>query len=175
MVRAVLLGAVTMHAIFFGLKRAFHGTLRMSRHALATLGLTAARFDLLYGLFQGGECGTLQSDLRKMLGVRPQVTSRMLASLEGLGLVRRTRVLADRRQRFVRLTAEGASRIRMAINRLIGSGHVELAVDAALGGELWFDEGHVLMATETFEAGLRAVRKCYRDTATLHYPWHPDD
>ena len=37
-----------MNAIFFGLKRAYHGTLRIYRRALANLGLTAARFDLLY-------------------------------------------------------------------------------------------------------------------------------
>ena len=35
-----------MNAIFFGLKRAFHGTLRIARPMLTSLGLTAARFDL---------------------------------------------------------------------------------------------------------------------------------
>ena len=39
-----------MDAIFFGLKRAFHGSLRIARFALTALGLTAARFDMLYAL-----------------------------------------------------------------------------------------------------------------------------
>ena len=166
----------TMHAIFFGLKRAFHGTLRVSRHALGTLGLTAARFDLLYGLYKEGDWGNRwQSHLRKKLGVSAQVVSRMLASLEVLGVVTRVRDSIDRRQRVVRLTTEGRRRIRLAIRRMIGWGQVKLAVDVALGGDRWFDWTHVLVATDTFESGLRAVRSCYRDTATLYYPWHPDD
>ena len=47
--RSVLSDPV-MHAIFFGLKRAHHGTLRITRRALIALGLTAARFDLLYAV-----------------------------------------------------------------------------------------------------------------------------
>ena len=165
-----------MHAIFFGLKRAFHGTLRVSRHALGTLGLTSARFDLLYGVYEQGEWGNKwQSHLRKKLGVSAQVVSRMLASLEALGLVTREKDSIDRRQRTVRLTGEGRSRIRLAIRRMIRSGQVKLAVDVALGKDRWFDWTHVLVATDTFESGLRAVRACYRDTATLYYPWHPDD
>ena len=39
-----------MNAVLFGLKRAFHGTLRVSRSTLKNCGLTAARFDLLYAL-----------------------------------------------------------------------------------------------------------------------------
>jgi hypothetical protein len=42
-----------MDATFFSLKRAFHGTLRLTRVTLAKLGLTAARFDLLYALPTG--------------------------------------------------------------------------------------------------------------------------
>jgi len=174
--RGVLFRGTTMHAIFFGLKRAFHGTLRVSRHALGTMGLTAARFDLLYALYEAGKWkSTLQSKLRKELGVSAQVVSRMVASLEALGLVTRERAHRDRRQRIVRLTTEGWARIRMAIRRMIRSGQVKLAVDVALGRDRWFDEGDVLVATDVFESGLRAVRHCYRDTATLYYPWHPDD
>ena len=175
-VRGVLFRGTTMHAIFFGLKRAFHGTLRVSRHALGTMGLTAARFDLLYALYEAGNwMSTWQSKLRKKLGVSAQVVSRMVASLEELGLVTRDREYLDRRQRIVRLTTEGWARIRMAVRRMIRSGQAKLAVDVALGRDRWFSEGEVLVAADVFESALRAVRYCYRDTATLYYPWHPDD
>jgi hypothetical protein len=54
-----------MNAIFFGLKRAYHGTLRITRSALASLGLTAARCDLLYALDRGGIFSTPQRELSK--------------------------------------------------------------------------------------------------------------
>jgi DNA-binding MarR family transcriptional regulator len=165
-----------MHAIFFGLKRAFHGVLRISRDALATLGLTSARFDLLYVLHQCHPLVTLwQSELRTSLGVSAQVVSRMLQSLEELGLVTRQRSAIDRRQRDVELTTKGRSRIRFAIWSMIRSGQVKLAAELALGGDRWFDESHVLMQTDRFDSALTVIRACFRDTATLNYPWHPED
>lgn len=74
-----------MHAIFFGLKRAHHGTLRITRRILAALGLTAARFDLLYAVKKATRYGVNQSALRKVLGVSRATVSRMLASLEERG------------------------------------------------------------------------------------------
>lgn len=41
-----------VHAAFFGLKRAYWGSLRVTRRRLKELGLTAARFDLLYLLHE---------------------------------------------------------------------------------------------------------------------------
>jgi DNA-binding MarR family transcriptional regulator len=101
-----------MNAIFFGLKRAFHSTLRVTRRMLTRLGLTAARFDMLHALPRErryvGE-GMRQSELRRQLGVSRPTVSRMLASLEELGLVLRKPDSKDRRQVFVALTeAEGA-------------------------------------------------------------------
>jgi DNA-binding MarR family transcriptional regulator len=168
--------SATMHAIFFGLKRAFHGVLRISRDTLATLGLTSARFDLLYVLHECDPMVTLwQSEVRVSLGVSAQVVSRMLQSLEELGLVTRRRSAIDRRQRDVELTPKGRSRIRFAIWSIIRSGQAKLAVELAIGGERWFDESHVLMNADRFDSALTSVRVCFRDTATLYYPWHPDD
>ena len=84
-------GWVAMNAIFFGLKRAYHGTLRIYRHALARQGLTAARFDLLYAAREYRRHGVRQSSLRRALGVSAPTVSRMVASLEALGLLRRER------------------------------------------------------------------------------------
>jgi DNA-binding MarR family transcriptional regulator len=165
-----------MHSIFFGLKRAWQGSLRVTRQPLAALGLTAARFDLLYLLqFAGKSSPTSQSSLRRSLGVNRTTTSRMVRSLEGLGLVTRERSYADRRTLRVSLTAQGLARIRLAIKRLIRTGAADLAVDSALAGERWHSEGACFWARAELECVLDRIRRAFRDFATLYYPWHPDD
>ena len=171
-----------MNAIFFDLKRAFHGTLRITRASLARLGLTAARFDLLYALphgFQQYEQGIRQSALRRELGVSRPTVSRMLASLEQLGLVRRRRSLDDRRQSIVALTRRGCTLIRKAKRIFIGSGWAQLALDTAFDvghpGGLWCDDFHCFREMDTLEGLLWRIRHTFGDFARLHYPWHPDD
>ena len=165
-----------MNAIFFGLKRAFHGTLRVSRSALKACGLTAARFDLLYALNKRPRRAEAQCTLTRELGVTRSTVSRMLASLEALGLVHRTRVPRDRRQRSVALTAAGRARIQRAVFRLQRAGSAQLAVDSALGGERWYD-AHVycFFAMAALDQALSNIRQAFGDFATLYYPWHPDD
>jgi MarR family transcriptional regulator, organic hydroperoxide resistance regulator len=169
-----------MNAIFFGLKRAFHGTLRVARPMLTSLGLTAARFDLLYALMGSGRTfGKEQSRLRKKLGVSRPTVSRMLRSLEERGLVSRERSRRDRRQLEVRLTELGLGLIRRAHRILTESGWAQLAVDSALGatsmGNRWYDPMHCLMETDRLEGTLKRVRDAFGDFATLYYPWHPQD
>jgi DNA-binding MarR family transcriptional regulator len=171
-----------VNAIFFGLKRAFHGTLRITRRLLARLGLTAARFDLLYALPHGRRdagSGMLQSQLRRELGVSRPTVSRMLASLEELGLVRRERDRLDRRQLSVKLTDRGRGLIRRAARIFIRSGLAQLAVDTALGadatGERWYDEAHCLAAMGTLDGLLGRIRTEFGDIARLSYPWHPEE
>jgi DNA-binding MarR family transcriptional regulator len=123
-----------MHAIFFGLKRAHHGTLRITRRVLAALGLTAARFDLLYAVKET-RAGILQSALRKVLGVSRATVSRMLASLEELGLVRRSVSKKDRRQKLIELTTKGRWRIAFAHRQFTRSGWAQLAIDSALAAK----------------------------------------
>jgi DNA-binding MarR family transcriptional regulator len=173
-----------MHAIFFGLKRAWHGSLRISRRALAAMGLTAARFDLLYEL-QGGAPphSVTQRRLRLTLGVNRTTISRMLTSLESLGFVKREKPsYGDRRTRTVELTELGLRRIRLAIRSLIGEGVAQLAVDSAIAGGPNADPGTMahndfacLLSCEVLESFLNGMRRTYGDFATLHYPWHPDD
>jgi DNA-binding MarR family transcriptional regulator len=164
-----------MNAIFFGLKRAHHGTLRVTRTALVAMGLTAARFDMLYVLHESDPGGTLQSNLRRTLGVSAPTVSRMLKSLEQLGLVVRTRPEGDRRQRWVKLTAAGRSRIDAAIVEFIDEGTAQLLVDTALAPDRWYDPTHCFGAMGALESTLFSIRGSFRDSATLHYPWHPDD
>jgi DNA-binding MarR family transcriptional regulator len=169
-----------MDAIFFGLKRAFHGTLRIARPMLNSLGLTAARFDLLYAL-RGSHptFGKYQSQLRKKLGVTRPTVSRMLRSLEELGLVDRQRSRLDRRQLDVRLTDEGRALIRRAHRALTKSGWPTLALDSALGAtsieNRWFDPMHCLIETHRLDGALGKLRTTFGDFASLDYPWHPQD
>jgi DNA-binding MarR family transcriptional regulator len=163
-----------MDAIFFALKRAYHGTLRIALRAVSRTGLTAARFDMLYALLLA-EGGTLyQSELRERLGVSGPTVSRMLGSLEALGYVERMRCQDDLRQRLVKLTLPGRMCIRRARRALMTSGLIALAVDSALSPKKWFDAIHVLARRERLEAFLRDIRDAFRDRATLAYVWHPD-
>jgi DNA-binding MarR family transcriptional regulator len=171
-----------MHAVFFGLKRAHHSTLRISRTMLARIGLTAARFDLLYALNTSNKStgrGIRQATLRRVLGVGRTTVSRMLASLEQLGLIKRTVDWLDRRQKLVQLTGDGRHRIAVASRRLVYSGWAQLALDTALcgnhGSDGWCDTARCTMATATIDGMLNHLRRAFGDGATLHYPWSPDD
>jgi DNA-binding MarR family transcriptional regulator len=169
-----------MNAIFFASKRAFHGVLRVTRKSLRGLGLTAARFDLLYALMPSrGEDLTirakLQSSLRRILGVSASVVSRMLQSLEKLGLVTRERPArrGDRRQRLVRLTAVGIECITAA-HRMLLRAAKRLVCEAICFGKHRDARARFIHMAQ-LESYLNAMRAHYGDSARLSYPWHPDD
>jgi DNA-binding MarR family transcriptional regulator len=164
-----------MNVLFFGLKRAFHGTLRVFRGPLARLGLTAARFDLLYILLKEGGV-LLQRELQRALGVAAPTVSRMLASLEELGLVTRMVAEEDGRQREVVLTKAGRRSVIRTARLLIHSGAVQLTIDSALSPVLWHDPAVCRKATEECLRTLRLLRHAYRDLATPQYPFaHLED
>jgi DNA-binding MarR family transcriptional regulator len=94
-----------MNDIHFGLKRAYQSSMRLAETALAGLGVTPARFEMIY--FVSKKRSRLsQRDLQRTLDVSAATVSRMLKSLEALGLVERE-VMADRRRRNVVLTEAG--------------------------------------------------------------------
>ncbi|MDP9151880.1 MAG: MarR family transcriptional regulator [Myxococcota bacterium] len=163
-----------MNAIFFGAKRAFHSCLRLMRPYLAQLGLTAARFDMLTAIWRY-PYGVLQRELREMLGVTAPTISRMLRSLEEVGLVRRQRGIRDTRQRHVTLTTAGLKSIRRATRLLVSSGAAQLAVDCALTNNRAHDTSLCFVEMERAESALLLLRNYFGDVARLHYPWHPDD
>jgi DNA-binding MarR family transcriptional regulator len=166
-----------MHTVFFGLKRAHHATLGLTRHTLNRMGLTAARFDMLFAL-KDSRLGMLQSRLRRLLGVSRTTVSRMLASLEQLGFLTRKRSWSDRRTRDVLLTPRGRATIVFAHRRLTRSGWAQLAVDTALGTDgayRWYREGDCIQATALMDGLLRQIRRAFCDRATLAYPWEPDN
>jgi DNA-binding MarR family transcriptional regulator len=162
-----------VHAIFFGLKRAYQSTLRLTRRCLALLGLTAARFDMLHAV-KSAPYGSDQVSLSRVLGVTGATVSRMVTSLEELGLVSRTRIPTDRRRRWVELTELGRQVIERAEDDLVDSGHIAFAVECALGNP-WDDAWALLMAIEALDTPLCRVRHAFFDGGCLSYPWHPDD
>ncbi len=170
-----------MNAIAFGTKRAFHGFLRVTRKALASFGLTAARFDMMSAILEEDKEGEWdedlpeipQSGLREALGVSAPVVTRMLQSLEELQLVERTRCVVDRRARIVRLTTRGKACIRAARQALLRAVQ-RLVYDAICGNRR--DPVQRFFQMDRLEWLLDGLRSEFGDVATLYYRWgHPDD
>ena len=165
-----------MHAALFGLKRAYQGSLSISRKEFKEIGLTAARFDLLYAVKEQ-RGGVLQSALRKILGYCRATVSKMLISLEKLGLIKRSVYPHDRRQRLVELTWPGRKRLGKAKLRFFWSGWAELAFASAIGITglyQWFNEDSIFEAKSWLIARLDALREGFGDGASLEYPWDPN-
>jgi DNA-binding MarR family transcriptional regulator len=167
-----------MHAAFFGLKRAYWGSLRGTRRTLADMGLTAARFDLLYILWELPSRAHRQRALYRRLGVTPPVVSRMLKSLRERGLVKRERCALDRRSWWISLTPAGRHCIREAIDHFIRHRRAQRLVERGLcpdmpPGPQRADAAFCAMGD--LEHLLDRLRKGFRALGTLHYPWHPDD
>ena len=165
-----------MHVLHFGIKRAFHATLRVNRPLLARHGVTPARFDLLYAIHKEGCSSLPQSSIRRVLGVTRPTVSRMVRSLEKLGLVTRRIDLTDTRTRTVRLTKAARVVIRRVLRKLIRGGVVDRMVRRALyypnaaPSARKMDLGLI----SDLDFTLQKVRRCFGDIATLHYRWHPD-
>jgi DNA-binding MarR family transcriptional regulator len=165
-----------MNAIFFGCKRAFHACMRIARQALHRLGLTPARFDMLTAIGVDRWRSCTQRELRGHLGVTAATVSRMVRSLEDLGLVERLkRARPDRRLVRVKLTESGLKCMRKASRLLVATGAIQLAVDSALTDGRPHDEALCLKEMDRTEAILYRIRRAFGDVATLAYPWHPDD
>jgi DNA-binding MarR family transcriptional regulator len=173
---------LVMHAIAFATKRTFQGFLRITRKPLASLGLTAARYDLMTLLPMERRPGDWtrakrQSDLWRALGVTPGVVSRMLDGLEERGLVRRARPewrYEDRRQRYVSLTELGRACL-CKVRRWMQRGLARIVLHAICYGK--HDDPDVQFQNmDSLESYLSVLRQHFGDRATLYYPWgHPDD
>jgi DNA-binding MarR family transcriptional regulator len=169
--------ALRMHALLFGLKRSYWGSLKPTRRRLKEMGLTAARFDLLYVLLEE-RAPCPQRDIVRSLGVTPPVVSRMLKSLRELGLVKRQRCSMDRREWLISLTSRGRFLIRDAIHEFIESGRIERVLEKGFCPRAPADvtrENEAFLRMCELEPILRDLRRGFHAGGTLHYPWHPDD
>ena len=161
-----------MHRIFFALKRAWQSTLRLCRFALKDMGLTAARYDLLHALRRMKD-GMTQKELRTILGVTRPTVSRMLRSLEALGLVRREVDPRDRRRKVVWLTDEGTAAYDAAYKKIVRPGWVRFALDWTLGTlrhPNLFPPRFCYEEMMELDMHLWKVRRGFADTGSLSYP-----
>ena len=156
-----------MDAILFGLKRAHHASLRFGRELLAPYAVTPARFDALFAIHQLR--ASRQSELRRELGVARSTISRMLRSLEQLGLVERGQ---RRYSRDIALTLLGRRVMRCAVANIhrarVAYRKVQRAIRITPSTNSFMARGHL-------DATLSAFRRKLGDSATLYYPWDPDD
>jgi DNA-binding MarR family transcriptional regulator len=122
-----------MHVVMFSMRRAFHLSAEVGLLLTDPFGLTPARFDLLQALrlwsLRNGLEWVKQVSLRELVGTSEANISRMLTSLEKLGLVRRRRD-DEGRSRGVKLTRKGRSRLARATEALIRKGAAHRAVQA---------------------------------------------
>ncbi len=171
-----------MDRIFFGLKRAFHSSLRVARCDFKELGLTAARMDVLYAVHHARTTNRplWQSQLRRILGYTARSTlTQMLRALEVLGWVRRKRSERDARQREVELTRAGRKQLEDAEYRFLpgwwGFEAPYSAIDwshpSPAESKAW---NAYLPKAETLDKILSNIRFALRDTSSLCYPW-PED
>ena len=166
-----------MHVVYFGFKRAFQATLKVNRLLLDRHGITPARFDLLYCIHQTQLDKVRQSTVRKALGVARPTVSRMVRSLEKLGLVARHVDYDDARQKRLRLSVAGKKIVRRVLRKLVRSDVVDRCVRRAFS----YPDAPPsrrrtnIGAIEALDHTLGRFRTCFGDVATLEYPWHPDD
>ena len=158
-----------MTPILFAFKRNFHKSVALGLRLLKDHDLTPARFDMLHVVFIN-RGSMYQSVLRRILGVRTPTVSRMLVSLEKLGLVRRhIPTEGDRRQRSVTLTPEGRERIRNAMRAMFYKEVAQLAVDKIV---LFLPPKRIIARLNEWAAlndKLYFMRRRLGDTATLQY------
>ncbi len=174
-----------MHAILFTMKRAHHAGLRLSRPLMRRVGLTPARFDMLFALFDEGlsawgrrrgfSRGVLQARLSKALGVCRMTVSRMVRSLEDLGLVHRDALRPGSRRRMVRLTERGDAKVRRLVREVLDRGDVDFALDCLIAPRVWFTRHEAFARKEQLQDVLRCFLQQLGDRARLPYTWHPDD
>jgi DNA-binding MarR family transcriptional regulator len=166
-----------MHAAYFGLKRSYWGSLGTTRKRLKEMGLTAARFDMLYALLEH-RTPVKQRFLVRKLGVTSPVVSRMLKSLRQLGYVDRRRDNLDARAWLTFLTPAGRFKIRDAIHEFITEGLIDRIVEESLCPRMPPDpnrEDEAFARMGELEFLLDTLRDGFNARGTLYYPWHPDD
>lgn len=162
--------------VLFGLKRAFQASINFTRPWINEFGLTAARFDMLFAIKKHGswDRSIRQSDLRRILGVTAPTVSRMLDSLEELGLVTRMRPrYGDTRQRKISLTIAGRVCFRRAFRDLVRRRVVQRAFNTVLTAGI--RDASWIAETGVAEYVCQRIRRGFGDVATLFYPWCPDD
>jgi DNA-binding MarR family transcriptional regulator len=162
-----------MNPITFGTKRAFHGFLRFTRKPFASVGLTAARFDMLlaiHGTLRGPvEIGGIaQCDLPRVLGVSKSVVSRMLKALLALDLIEYCRD-DDRRFKLLWLSEKGMAVFGAAKDLLMRS--VQRVALNAISFGRHRNKAERRQHQSRLTSYLAALRVHFGDKAPLDHDW----
>ena len=158
-----------MTDIFFGCKQLFLGTIRMMSEWLRGFGLTPARFNMLVAIATPRR-GISQRMLRSILGVSAPTVSRMLRSLEDLGLVVRTPHPRNRRHRWISVTSDGSDRLRAAMDRFVATGEVHFHREEMLNPAPG-DHAAGEAAIRSFDDYLTRARAWLGDTGFLQFSY----
>jgi DNA-binding MarR family transcriptional regulator len=164
-----------MHAVFFGLKRAFQSSLEWMKRVFEPHGLTPARFDMLFVIER--EEFFSQQHLGTVLGVSGATVSRMLKSLRQLGLLYTYPDPDDRRRKLIELTEHGRAVLEEAIEAVLGSGLGGFAVASTVGwpSEPLWKPDDVARGISKLLYRLDRLREGFRDRALLEYGRGPDE
>jgi len=164
-----------MHSVLFSVKRTFHKSVWFGRFLLKDYLLTPSRFDILYILKMQPELPSVrQARIREILGIASTTLSRMIKALLELGFIRRERCCFDRRQYKVSLTRIGRETIEHAMRTIIDAGIITSCVVHFICDK-WQCPATTLRQVDDADMLLKHMRERLLDTATLYYPWHPDD
>ncbi|MEO8877386.1 MAG: MarR family winged helix-turn-helix transcriptional regulator [Polyangiaceae bacterium] len=162
-----------MHFVAFRLKRAHHASLRIARQIASRCALTPARFDLLYALWNHYFDSMSQMALRKILGVARSTVSRMLKSLEDLGIIQRSSDNHDRRTRQVGMTEAGRRQFLELLEMVRGWEEMDLAYDVAFG---WPKDNDTFVHIDELFWTLKTIAEEFGDTGAIWYPTgNPED
>ena len=105
------------HAAAF--RAALRRLARRTEAAVAAVGLTPRRYDLLIALRAAGGEATINS-LASLLQMRQNAVTELVKRAESAGVARRTRSTRDRRVVYVSITLEGETRLRRGFEALRG-------------------------------------------------------
>jgi DNA-binding MarR family transcriptional regulator len=147
-----------MKAILFSLKRADQCSRALQRRLLNPFGITPARYDLLFVMFQNHvhrrSPWMFQSRIRKELGVKAPTVSVMTRELATLGFVTRKRQrFGDKRQVIVTMTKRAFNVLRNVRKRVIQPGFLWLALCTAMGSPEKM--GSLEFYTNLFRTGMK--------------------
>jgi len=163
-----------MHSILFSVKRTFHKSVWFGRFLLKDYLLTPSRFDILYIVKKHSVRSMWQSRIREILGIAGPTLSRMIKALLQLGFIRRERSTFDRRQYDISLTERGRETITHAMRTIIASGIITNCVVHFVCSK-WDCPATTLREVDDVDTKLAFMRERLLDSATLYYPWHPED
>ena len=161
-----------MHRVFFGIKRVHLRVLALTRPYLLDAGLTPARFDLLR-IVSAEPGGVRQSKLVVLLGVAGSVVSRMLRSMQLLGLIVRRRDTRDRRCLLVRITEVGVDSIERAVRATLQSPIADRIASRGVSGDRTANPQapKIRARVKTFEDQISRMRVLYDDPCPVRDPW----